>query len=342
MPLIVAEHVDRLVCTVEMRFRSGLPRGVTVPLYEAARRAQGGQPLTYLAATALRESVLPGSHVLIVTGAGAPPGLPRGETDGPLGAAAIARAVDWGLGAKPVVVTEARHAAPIVAAVEALGVAIVEPDVFRGRGHTAVLETLPTGLEADRLRTVEIFERYQPAAAVFIEKGGPNEAGVYHSIMGVGREPDVMANAFHIVDLARQGQCLTIGIGDGGNEIGFGMIRDTVQEVQPYGRRCQCPCGKGVATVVATDVLVAASISNWGAYGIAAMLGLILGRQDLLQTEEMERVMLDRCVAAGGEDGAYGAPLLMVDGTWARTQEALITMLRNIVANGLTEYARGF
>ena len=342
MPLIVAEHIDRLVCTVEMRFRSGLPRGVTVPLYEAARRAQGGQPLAYLAAAALRERVRAGSHVLVVTGAGAPPGLPRGETDGPPGAAAIVRAVDWGLGAKPVIVTEARHAAPIVASVEALGVAVVDPEVFRGRSHTAVLETLPTGLEADRVRTAEIFERYQPAAAVFVEKGGPNEAGMYHSIMGIGRGPDIMANAFHIVDLARQRQCLTIGIGDGGNEIGFGMIRDTVMDVQPYGRQCQCPCGKGVATVTATDVLVAASISNWGAYGISACLSLLLNRPDVLQTEEMERFMLERCVAAGGEDGAYGAPLLMVDGTWGRTQEAVITMLRNIVANGLADYTRGF
>ncbi|MGQ0569048.1 MAG: glutamate cyclase domain-containing protein [Armatimonadota bacterium] len=341
MPEIVAEYIDRLVCTVEIRFRSGLPRGVTLALYEAARRVQGA-PLTYLAATRLREQVRPGSHVLIVTGAGAPPGLPRGETDGPPGAAAIARAVDWGMGGKPVIVTEARHVAPIAASVEALGVAIVDVDTFQRRSHTAVMETLPTGLEADRVRAVELFDRYRPVAAVFIEKGGPNEAGVYHSILGTGRGPDVMANAFHLVELARVRQCLTVGIGDGGNEIGFGLIRETVQEVQPFGRRCQCPCGKGIATITATDVLVAASISNWGAYGVVACLSHLLGRPEVLHTEEMEHVMLERCVAAGGEDGAYGAPLLMVDGTWGRTQEAVITLLRNIVANGLTDYTRGF
>jgi hypothetical protein len=341
MPEIVAEHIDRLVCTVEMRFRSGLPRGVTTALYEAARKAQGG-PLTYLAATRLRESVRSGDHVLIVTGAGAPPGLPRGETDGPLGAAAIARAVDWGLRAKPVIVTEARHASPIAAAVEALGVAVVDARTFAARSHTAVVEVLPTGLEADRIRATQLFDQYQPSATVFIEKAGPNEAGIYHSIMGVGRGPDVMANAFHLVDLARTRGCPTIGIGDGGNEIGFGLIRETVQQVQPFGRRCQCPCGKGVATVTATDVLVAASISNWGAYGVVACLSHLLGRPEVLHAEAMERLALERCVAAGGEDGAYGAPLLMVDGTWAETQEAVVTMLRNMVVNGLTDYVREF
>lgn len=342
MDTIVAESIDRITCTVEMRFRSGLPRGVAVPLYEAARRAQGGKPLSHLAAARLRDHVRPGNHVLVVTGAGAPPGLPRGETDGPLGAAAIVRAVNWGLLAKPVIVTEERHAAPIVAAVESLGVAVVDHHLFSKRSHTAVLETLPTGMEADRTRSEEIFDRYRPTAALFVEKAGPNEAGIYHSITGTGRGPDIMANAFHLVEIARARECLTIGIGDGGNEIGFGMIRETVQEVQPFGRRCRCPCGKGVATVTPTDVLIAASISNWGAYGLVACLSYLLGKPDVLHTEEMERIMLERCVAAGGEDGAYAAPLYMVDGTWSRTQIALVTMLRNIVQNGLTDYVRDF
>src|SRR5260370_41238260 len=91
-----------------MRFRAGLPRGVTYPLYEAARKKQK-KPLTWLAAKLLKDSIKPGDHVFVVTGAGTPPGLPAGETDGPPGAAAIARAIEIGLGGKPVLISEARN-----------------------------------------------------------------------------------------------------------------------------------------------------------------------------------------------------------------------------------------
>src|SRR5471032_3534371 len=86
---IVGDSIDRAV-NIEMRFRAGLPRGVTYPLYEAARKKQK-KPLTWLAAKLLKDSIKPGQNVFVVTGAGTPPGLPAGETDGPPGAAAIAR-----------------------------------------------------------------------------------------------------------------------------------------------------------------------------------------------------------------------------------------------------------
>ncbi|MGQ4810163.1 hypothetical protein NKDENANG_03612 [Candidatus Entotheonellaceae bacterium PAL068K] len=40
--------------------------------------------------------------------------------------------------------------------------------------------------------------------------------------------------------------------------------------------------------------------------------------------------MLRQCVAAGGTDGAYAAQILSVDGASARTQRALVAMLREI------------
>src|SRR3982074_3274850 len=90
---IVGDSFDRAV-NIEMRFRAGLPRGVTYPLYEAARKKQK-KPLTWLAAKLLKDKVKAGQHVFVITGAGTPPGLPAGETDGPPGAAAIARGTEF-------------------------------------------------------------------------------------------------------------------------------------------------------------------------------------------------------------------------------------------------------
>ena len=130
MPIdsIVADAIDRAI-TIEMRFAAGLPRGVTEPLYRAARERHG-VPLTWLAATSLKERVSHGRNVFVVTGAGAPPGLPKGETDGPIGAAAIAHALEIGLGGKPILLSEARNMPAVIASTEAAGIAVVGEDIF--------------------------------------------------------------------------------------------------------------------------------------------------------------------------------------------------------------------
>jgi hypothetical protein len=123
MPEIVGEYVDRL-CTVEMRML-GLPRGVTHLLYESARRVQDA-PLAFLAARRILERVGGGDVVMFLTGAGVMPWLPAGETDGPLGAVSLARAVIAGLGAEVVYVSEERHLRPIEAASAAAGIPVID------------------------------------------------------------------------------------------------------------------------------------------------------------------------------------------------------------------------
>jgi thiamine pyrophosphate-dependent acetolactate synthase large subunit-like protein len=70
---------------------------------------------------------------------------------------------------------------------------------------------------------------------------------------------------------------LTVGIGDGGNEIGMGNIYDTVRKVVPYGDQCKCPAKCGIADSTLVDVTVVATVSNWGAYGIEACLAALSG-----------------------------------------------------------------
>lgn len=89
-------------------------------------------------------------------------------------------------------------------------------------------------------------------------------------------------------------------------------------------------------------MLVAAAISNWGGYGIAAMMGYLLEQPKVVQEPEMEYRMLAACVGAGGADGADAAPMMKVDGTSWQTQMALVTILKEIVTNGLTPLSRGF
>jgi hypothetical protein len=341
MPKIIADAIDQLI-SIEMRYAAELPRGVIRPLYEAARDVQGGEPLVYQAAQALLEHVGQRDTVLIVTGSGSRFGLPKGETDGPLGAASLGRVLDFGMGARTVYVCDEPHLDPIVASVEAAGISVLDAERFERRPHSTLLEIHPPGNEADHVFATQLLDTYQPKAVVFIEKTGPNAKGVHHSIMGTAKNPDETGHAFHLAEAAKARGIVTIGVGDGGNEIGNGLIYDAARQIQPYGLKCRCDCEDGVVTVTATDILISASVSNWGAYGIAAQLAYELKNPDCFQTEEMEEFMLRQCVAAGGTDGAYAAQVLYVDGTSARTQRALVAMLREIIENGLKTVYRGF
>jgi len=339
MPEIIGEYVDRL-CNVEMRMK-GLPRGVTYPLYEAARHKQG-TPLTYLAARRLVEEVAENDSVILLTGAGMAPWLPNGETDGPLGTASLARAVSTGLGATPIYISEERNLEPVVATSVAAGISIVPRSDVGARRQAALALSFPLGEEGAAEEARQILDEFQPKAVIAIEKIGPNEKGIFHSVMGVEIPAESQAHVYHLTQEAQRRGILTIGIGDGGNELGYGLIAEDVKELQDYGKHCQCPCESGIATVESTEVLVSAAVSNWGAYGVSACLAFMLGDSEVLHDTYTEYRMLEACATAGALDGVYGTQILAVDGINWRTQQSLITMLHSIVSNGLKEFQRPF
>ncbi len=109
-----------------------------------------------------------------------------------------------------------------------------------------------------------------------------------------------------------------------------------------YGARCQCPCGDGMATTLKTDVLVLASVSNFGAYGICAMLGYLLGNPDLVHDPDTHYRMLDANVREGASDGMTGRPLMKEDGISLEVCQGLVRQLRELVATGLGTVNRPF
>ncbi len=329
-----AEYIDRLI-TVEMRNR-GMPHGKIAPLYEAARAEGGGRSLTLRAAEGLREHVHRGDTVIIVTGAGTPPLLPKGEDDGPVGAAVLAHAVRYGLGATPVYVCEHHHADPVIASSDAIGVPIREYSTAVRYGVGGAIKIAPTDNTAIPRWSNELLEELRPSAIISIERLGPNVKGIIHGATGLaGFDPQV--DIAPLFDEAARRNIFSIGIGDAGNEIGYGRIVNAVREIQPYGKKCQCSCEGGMATVISTDVLVVAAVSNWGAYGIEAALSLVLGRVDLPHTPEVERRVVLRCLEAGGLEAMYGSARFYVDGIAGESSVSLVQLLGEMVRIGLEE-----
>ncbi|MEJ8814712.1 glutamate cyclase domain-containing protein [Variovorax ureilyticus] len=322
-------RIDRLM-TLEIRpLSGGLPPGIVVPMYEVCRAHQGA-PLSMAAAAALKAKVRPGSTVVIATGAGVAPKLPLGETDGPVGAAALAAAIVKGLRAKVVFVTEDAHLPPVVAAIELVNAKLAAwAEGQPGRTYEPItVESFPIGMNAGQARSRELIETLNPSAVVFVERDGPNVEGQFHGVRGDCRDPLTVGYVYLLAYHAAEAGILTIGIGDGGNEVGFGAVREAIRDVLPMRGRSLAGHASGVVTVVPTDVTVSAAVSNWGACAVAAALAVLLSDSELLHDADTEHELIAVTVAAGARDGATSKQTMVVDGIDFSGHLAFVSLLR--------------
>lgn len=343
MPKKAAHNIDKICSSMDFHPGSGHVGSGIEALYNAAREAQGGDPLTYLAAKGLIDNVESGDTVFVVTGTGIDIWCPEGESDGPIGCAALARGLTKALNAKVVAICEDGMAPSLKASIMAAGEFLYKEEYFMElTGNAVTFEAFPLGEEAGKLRAKELVEKYNPKAMIFVERLGPNEAGIYHFVTGTVNGPNDMSYGHYLVEEAEKRKIFTIGIGDGGNEIGFGKIHDKVKELTEFGAKCKCPCGKGMATVTSTDVLIAATISNWGAYGIVAMLAILKNNPEILHDTRTEYRMIEACAMNGAIDGMFLKPILSVDGVGVEGNQAILTLMHETIRKALMHFERAF
>jgi len=320
----ILETIDR-ICLLGGAGGTGRARELAT-LYKAAR-GLAGEPLCAAAARRLEAAIHPGSAVLLLTGAGAPPRLPRGETDGPLGAAVLARGLVLAFGARPLVVAEARFRGPIMATLDAL--ADGAPDSAWRRAVRYA--PFPARRDSAERAAAALWDRVSPVAVISIERLGPNSRGVTHNAKG----EDVTAahaGVESLFTLARRRGVLTIGVGDRGNELGFGSIMTRRSRITSLTRPCVCPCRSTIMCTVPAEVVVVASVSNWGAYAMVAGLAIRLGDARLLHHPKDETRMLKACVNAGARDGLSMRRQLTVDSLPLRMQRTVVALLNGAVA----------
>lgn len=325
---IVAESADRLVST--QIYGSGgaaslTNKNLTLELYNAARRLHG-EPLTYLAAKGLIDRVKPRDIVLICTGFFDPPSM-IDESDGPVGAVHLARALCVAFDATPVFLTEVANMARMEKLVASVGLEVLDIDIARTTPFKAAVLPIPIDHARAKAEAERVMTAYKPVAMVSIEKPAPSKAGRYHT--GVGLDvTDTLGKVDHFVDAAHAAGTLTIGIGDGGNEVGLGNILDQVIEIVPGGDKI------GAATKC--DILVVASIANWGSYAIEACIAAALHKPEVLHALADERRVVDGSVMAGFIDPATGIPNGWIDGTPPICSESMLELLRQMVELRLT------
>lgn len=269
---------------------------------------------------------------------------PPTETDG-LASVAIARAA-LRLGYDATLVAEECHAPVFHAAV-----AVDDDDVLSRITLSFVPSVADPGPAWLATNDASI-QRLAASADLVVacERAGPAVDGRCYTMRGIDMTARGLINpALHLVPLyARREEGSDVpfvAIGDGGNELGMGKVLNAVRKHVPDGDRI------GAATPPA-DRLIAASVSNWGAYALIAAAAVVRFHDDsdrgecedkgkeewidrVLPTEEAEAELIRRCVAAGCRDGVSGKMEATVDGM---PLERSMECLREIRKAALGEY----
>lgn len=294
---IVCHNIERVI-TTEIRPR-GLTRGALAGMYAAVRGE--GPPLGVAVGPGLM--AFRGKRVGIFTGAPVPEFMPNGENDGPLGSIVAGRALER-IGCRVTFYTE-RELFPIM-------------------GELIRQEKMATGLKAlnktDRAANLAYADEID--AALTIEKQGATADGHMYSINAVNRDPS-RANIDNVIAKLTADGKVIVGVGDGGNEIGWGCIHDYIVK--------HVPLGPTIACTIKTTHLYPAAVSNWGGYALAALLALHTGDLSLCHDPQREIEYLDLTAKMQVMDGGTGRPINHVDGIPAEVSAAVVRILRALV-----------
>lgn len=299
-------EIDRKAFMIDQVAALDLPtRKVVRQLYEAAFNIVN-KPLCLAAAEKIAAETKRGDSAFIITGF---PIIPKNlwETDGPLGAVVLAEVLQV-VGLKPLLITD--HGCV---------------EVLKAVSPNTQVSEFPVNNEQGRLEAENLISKFNPSMLIAIERPGWNEKQEYHNMKGQNVS-DLVGKTDYLFRYGRELGIATIAVGDGGNEMGCGAIAETVRRYVPYGAKCQCPCGGGIAAGTPADVLVISGVSNWGSYGIAACLSL-LKKLEYTHDGENELRLLKRIVEAGAIDGVTTESKPFVDGVSTSINSFVVNLI---------------
>ncbi len=218
------------------------------------------------------------------------------ETDGPAGTVFLALALKK-IGFRPVIITDS---------------------YCKGFFELKHIETLYMPFDYGENWCSEILAKYKPAGLISIERCGRNIHGDYENMRGVSiseftAETDILFSlAYHKIP--------TVGVGDGGNEIGMGNLAEIISANLKL-----VPCE------VKVDNLVIATVSNWGAYALGAYLAVFSGDMSLLPSFDEVREYIAQTVEIGSVDGVTKERKVGVDGFDMNTEKEILDALKDAV-----------
>lgn len=223
----------------------------------------------------------------------------HGESDGPCGTLCLALALEK-LGFRSVIVTD---------------------ETCEGYFELKGLETVYLHAGDSDLECERVLEKYRPVGMISVERCGRNVEGYYANMRNCSITSHV-APADRIFEMV-YGKIPTIGIGDGGNEIGMGNVADIISEKLEI-----VPCR------VKTDFLIIASVSNWGAFGLTAYLQMLTGECLMPSYEALDHYYRMGCVLRHVDGVTRQVDVNLVDGfSRNEVEKKLLTEMMDVLAD---------
>lgn len=300
-------------------------RGISHELYEDVREKKGS-PLAMCAAMDLFSKAKVGDRVIIFTGWPSRSWLIDGltETDGPVGAAIIARALEEAYGIVPILAMADNMEHFGVVALRSAGLIVSDLDkaLLSKPGppmaSVGAVISIPTDRSVISKYSQSLLDKINPIALISIELPGANSEGMYHNVTGRIVPEHLVIKADEIFREATSRGILTIGIGDGGNELGMANATESIIKYLKDGNK--------IAPSTKVDHLIVSCISNWGALGFAACIAAVSGKKDIFDHIDIVRIT-DKLSDAGAIDGltAYVDP--KNDGTSNEVNRGLTSLL---------------
>jgi D-glutamate cyclase len=303
--MAIRHDPDSLVDRIERLIHVDVGRNISA-LFDAARGRLRSAASALVNARSGRVGLITGFYV--------PQGTPpAAETDGPVGAALLAKALT-AVGIPCRVATDEPCRGACVAALAGAGAPDVAIDIVAVGAPLAPL--------------IETWRRAGITHAISIERCGRSADGAPRNM----RAQDISSYTAPLDDLFGAGPWETIAVGDGGNEIGMGAIsRSLIARHVAHGETIAC--------VTAAQHLIVAGVSNWGAYALIGALAVL--REDWRRTlvacldETLDRAVLEAMVENGpAVDGVSLLRTMTVDNLDIAAHHRVLRMIRTLVERG--------
>lgn len=282
------------------------------------------------------------SQVVITTGFYVPSAvIPSAETDGPPGAILLASLLEE-CGINTSVVTDELCAPVVAATMEAFSYPTSKMNVLSTENEEWIesffhQQTISHLISVERVgpsHTIDSFTQQrgqaETAYADFQSKVTQAHFDRCHNMRG--EIIDQYTAPLHLLFERLPEffpEAKTIGIGDGGNEIGMGII-----PWEELDRRIASDSSGLIPCRIATDWNIVAGTSNWGASALAAAVALLKGQSDVLfqwQRAEQQQVLESIVNEANAVDGVTKQREPTVDGlpflTYMQPWEGILKFL---------------
>ena len=315
-------------------------KGIIPALYDAALSVVK-RPLAMTAARSICARVKRGDVVGLITGFPSRSFLGRGitETDGPVGAVYLARVLEEVLDAVPVIIIDEALKKYCAGPGYAAGLLVTDLDkallAKRGSVNASALAFVNCPLDDAEAKSVarEFLTSVVPKALVAVEMPSIAADGFAYTAGGRAIVHEHLAKAHHFFEIGAELGILRVGLGDGGNEMGMGNMREALARITPVGER--------IAAATDSDVPVVGASSNWAAYAIGVCIEALHGSSVVNRSIDLPAI-IRRCADEGAIDGYSVRPEAKVDGTPVSLNTAIIDLMAWVVDRAVAESDKGW